>query len=97
MAERPFEEKVAVLEEKVRQLELVERAIRLEVHDSRIEMQASLRQSYLTAAEMRNVFVTRDELQRQAVNRREWWPIVLGIIVTGATITNLIIALRGGR
>jgi hypothetical protein len=80
---------------RVRQLELVEQALRIELRDLRKEYQASLRRDYLTAAEMRNLFITREELGRQAAVRREWWPIVFAGVCGLTTIANLVSTIGG--
>ncbi len=85
-----------LLEYRVKKLEAVEAALRLEVHDLRTEVNAGLRRDYLTAAEMRNVFVTRKEIAIRGRERRETWPIVLAVIVGLPTIANLIISIANG-
>lgn len=86
-----------VLAERVRQRELIEKAMQLEIHDLRIELRASLRQDYLTRAEMQNQFVTRSEISEQAKVRREWPVIFATLVVTVVSVINLIVSLRGGR
>jgi hypothetical protein len=86
-----------VLAERIRNREIIERAIQLDLHDLGVEFKAILRQDYMTAAEMRNHFVTRAEIHDKAVVRREW-PVVLASVVVAATaIVNSILLLTGGH
>jgi hypothetical protein len=75
--------------ERVEDLRLVGyRLTRLEDH---------LHNDYLTAAQMMNQFVTREEMRAQAKTRREWWPIVLMAIAGLPGTLNLILTLKGLR
>lgn len=83
----------AVLEERIRNLDRMHKAHELELHDLRTELHASLRANYLTSAEMRNVFVTRDEMQRQAGVRREWPLIAFSGLMAACNLVTLIVVL----
>lgn len=83
----------AVLAERQRHAEYLQKALELEVHDLRVELDARLRQSYLTTAEMRNVFITRDELQHQAGVRREWPLIAFSGLMAICNLVTLVVVL----
>lgn len=90
------ESELSLLAYRVQNLEAVEAALRLEVHDLRTELRTLLRSDFMTRAEMRNVFITRKELASRGRERREWWPIVLAVVVGLPTIANLIISIAAG-
>lgn len=86
-----------VLAERIRNLDRLHKAHELELHDLRTELHASLRANYLTTAEMRNVFVTRDELHQQRTVRREWPLIAAGVIVAACSVCTLVLAITGAH
>jgi hypothetical protein len=94
-----LEWRIAQLEEnlaRVRAGDLaVEKAMQLELHDLRNELHAALRRDYLTAAEMRNLFPTRDELAKRAAVRREWPLILFGGVMAACQLTTLILVVGG--
>jgi len=56
-----------------------------------------VRGDYLTEEHAVNRFVTREELERSAKVRREWWPIMLMALAGIPGTVNLILTLKGGR
>jgi hypothetical protein len=90
LAERRRKDDLAV--ERAMQHELAE--LRQKIPDL---LMRDVRENYHTRAEARNVFVTREEVQRATSERRQWPLIVSAIVVSAVAIVNLIIALRGGR
>lgn len=84
---------VQLLAYRVVQLEAIEKAIRLEVHDLRVEWQTLLRADYLTGDQVQNKFVTRKELESDAKTRREWFPIIVAAIVGAPALIELIVQL----
>jgi hypothetical protein len=58
-------------------------------------LREELHAHYLTQAEMTNIFVTREERSRQAVERREW-PVALATIACAlAAIANVLVSILG--
>lgn len=80
---------------RVQQLEHIEAALRLEVHELRAT-RAPLEQVY-TRDQSRNVFVTREEAQRQATVRREWPLILASLVMAAGQVATLIAVLSGGH
>jgi len=60
-------------------------------------LEERVRGDYLTEEHAVNRFVTREELERSAKVRREWWPIMLMALAGIPGTVNLILTLKGGR
>jgi hypothetical protein len=91
------DEQRELLEYRVQQLELVEKALRVELHDLRVERDARLREDYMTRDELLNTFVPRKELDRRGRVRREWLPIALTLFFGGLAAANIVIQIVQGR
>lgn len=85
---------------RIKQLEIIETAMRVELHELRHElpdrMLKSLREDYYSKAETRNRFVTREELSRHHAERRQWPVIVAAIAASTVSLADLLIRLAGG-
>lgn len=78
---------------RVRQLEIIEEALRAEVHELRTDTKKSLREDYMTSDQLHRTFISRAELQQDARVRREWWPIVIAVFVGLPSIGTFILTL----
>jgi hypothetical protein len=67
------------------------RAIQLEIGELRRELHAD----YLNEPQMRNVFVTREELGEARRERREWPLLLAAVVATMASLTNLVVLISG--
>jgi hypothetical protein len=91
------EDRYELLEWRVHQLELVEAALRTELHDQRTERDARLKDDYMTREQLKNMFVTRAELAARGRERREWLPIAIAVFFGIPSVTSTILLITQGH
>lgn len=87
---------IELLAWRVAQLEIIEKAMQLELYELRKEMPEIFHQAlvdYYTKPEARNVFVSRAELAEQTKIRREWPLVVFAGAAVLCQIVTLIVLL----
>lgn len=78
---------------RVRQLEIIEEAIRLELHELRTDTKAALRDDYMTTDQLHRTFISRAEIAHEARVKREWLPIAVAIFVGVPSVATFVLTL----
>jgi hypothetical protein len=80
---------------RLRQLEQIEAAIRLELFELRNTK--AQRDEVYSRAEAQNMFVKREDLTAAATRRREWPLVFAGVVVALSSVAGLVLQLAGGH
>lgn len=79
------------------QLEMVERAMRHELFEHRQDLDRRLREDFMTRDQLRNTFVTRAEDRARVAARRQWPVVAFAGMAIVIQIVGLVVQIRGGR
>jgi hypothetical protein len=68
-----------------------------ELERGRVRLLEKLERDYLTGPEMRNQFVTHEEMQARAKMRREWPMMIAAVMSTVTGCTTLVLLIAGAH